>query len=64
MMSGSCASVVNLLFVKYGVESIGYEYIFYICGVCGAVALIINHYFLDEKLDVERLDRYGKIVWT
>lgn len=64
MFSGSFSSVANFLFVKYLNKAIGYENIFYIGGICGAVALIINAFFLNEKLDVKRLDKLGKIFWT
>ena len=63
-MAGLIAAIANALHNKFLYEMMGLEasYLFNIGGVYSVIGIIINNFF-SEKLDLERMDKKGKIQW-
>ena len=55
------ASLMNLLQTAYLKDMVGFQALFYMGSVTQILCLVIAYYY-EEKLDVDRLRRYGAIV--
>lgn len=56
-------ALTNLLFIMIfnNDHQWGNLYVYFICAICIIFAMIVNYYF-NEKLDVESMEKKGKII--
>ena len=64
LVAGLVAAIANALHNKilYGMMGLEASYLFNIGGVYSVIGIIINNFF-SEKLDIEKMEKKGKIQW-
>mmetsp|Transcript_11175 Transcript_11175/g.18783 ORF Transcript_11175/g.18783 Transcript_11175/m.18783 type:complete len:146 (+) Transcript_11175:1116-1553(+) len=62
LLSSFSASTTDTILMEYLYPKIGAGMLFRYAGLTSVLALVIC-YFFDERLDIERLDRRGLILW-
>ena len=56
------SSLTDNILIKFVYDYVGAEHLFFIGGAASVVAWLIL-YFFNERLDIERLDKKGLIIW-